>query len=81
MSAHCPFFLESYSYLISRAHDVALSKQHKSISASDVFKALEMIQFGDLVGILQGDLQGKSMLITTGKLISLVDLVFHVSLS
>lgn len=39
------------------AHDVALSKQHKSISASDVLKALEMIEFGDLVDPLQNELQ------------------------
>ncbi|KAF8879600.1 histone-fold-containing protein [Infundibulicybe gibba] len=38
------------------AHDVALSKQHKSISASDVLKALEMIEFGDLVDKLQDEL-------------------------
>ncbi|KAG1841914.1 histone-fold-containing protein [Suillus subalutaceus] len=39
------------------AHDVAMSKQHKSISASDVLKALEMIEFGDLVENLQNELQ------------------------
>ncbi|KAF5376434.1 hypothetical protein D9615_008657 [Tricholomella constricta] len=38
------------------AHDVAVSKQHKSISASDVLKALELIEFGDLVDKLQGEL-------------------------
>ncbi|KAG6918860.1 hypothetical protein DXG01_010923 [Tephrocybe rancida] len=38
------------------AHDVAISKQHKSISASDVLKALEMIEFGDLVDKLQTEL-------------------------
>ncbi|KAL4066313.1 hypothetical protein V8B97DRAFT_1874588 [Scleroderma yunnanense] len=36
---------------------LALSKQHKSISASDVLKALEMIEFGDLVDKLQEELQ------------------------
>ncbi|KAJ7083968.1 histone-fold-containing protein [Mycena belliarum] len=41
---------------LGAAHDVALSKQHKSISASDVLKALEMIQFGDLVDKLQAEL-------------------------
>ena len=40
------------------AHDVALSKQHKSISASDVLKALEMLEFADMVEQLQGELQG-----------------------
>ncbi|KAI6100453.1 histone-fold-containing protein, partial [Pisolithus croceorrhizus] len=42
---------------VCSAHDVALSKQHKSISASDVLKALEMIEFGDLVEKLQEELQ------------------------
>ncbi|KAJ7752107.1 histone-fold-containing protein [Mycena metata] len=41
---------------LGAAHDVALSKQHKSISASDVLKALEMIEFGDLVDKLQAEL-------------------------
>ncbi|KIK99518.1 hypothetical protein PAXRUDRAFT_131929 [Paxillus rubicundulus Ve08.2h10] len=45
------------NYLAATAHDVALSKQHKSISASDVLKALEMIEFGDLVDVLQAELQ------------------------
>ncbi|KAJ7140062.1 histone-fold-containing protein [Mycena crocata] len=44
------------NYLAATAHDVALSKQHKSISASDVLKALEMIEFGDLVDKLQAEL-------------------------
>ncbi|KAG5643983.1 hypothetical protein DXG03_009272 [Asterophora parasitica] len=44
------------NYLAATAHDVAVSKQHKSISASDVLKALEMIEFGDLVDKLQGEL-------------------------
>lgn len=44
------------------AHDVALSKQHKSISASDVLKALEIIEFGDLVDPLQNELQSNSRL-------------------
>ncbi|KAJ3752930.1 hypothetical protein EV360DRAFT_74922 [Lentinula raphanica] len=39
------------------AHDVAQSKQHKSISASDVLKALEMIELGDLVDPLTAELQ------------------------
>ncbi|KAH7925999.1 histone-fold-containing protein [Leucogyrophana mollusca] len=45
------------NYLAATAHDVAQSKQHKSISASDVLKALEMIEFGDLVEMLQSELQ------------------------
>ncbi|KAG6863928.1 hypothetical protein C0991_001921 [Blastosporella zonata] len=44
------------NYLAATAHDVAVSKQHKSISASDVLKALEMIEFGDLVDKLQTEL-------------------------
>ena len=42
-----------------RAHDVAISKQHKSISASDVLKALELIEFGDLGDMLQSELQSR----------------------
>ncbi|EGN92398.1 hypothetical protein SERLA73DRAFT_191156 [Serpula lacrymans var. lacrymans S7.3] len=45
------------NYLAATAHDVAQSKQHKSISASDVLKALEIIEFGDLVDNLQAELQ------------------------
>ncbi|KAF8811350.1 histone-fold-containing protein [Phlegmacium glaucopus] len=45
------------NYLAATAHDVALSKQHKSISASDVLKALEMLEFTDMVEQLQGELQ------------------------
>ncbi|KAG6856492.1 hypothetical protein H0H87_003870 [Tephrocybe sp. NHM501043] len=43
-------------FAAATAHDVAISKQHKSISASDVLKALEMIEFGDLVDKLQAEL-------------------------
>ena len=46
------------SFVVFSAHDVALSKQHKSISASDVLKALEMLEFTDMVEQLQGELQG-----------------------
>ncbi|KAL0948243.1 hypothetical protein HGRIS_010841 [Hohenbuehelia grisea] len=35
------------NYLGATAHDVALSKQHKSISASDVIKALELMDFDE----------------------------------
>jgi len=52
-------FLRRVLTCLVRAHDVALSKQHKSISASDVLKALEMIEFGDLVEMLQNELQSK----------------------
>jgi hypothetical protein len=43
---------------LRRAHEVSTSKQHKSISASDVFKALELIEFADLIPPLQAELQG-----------------------
>ena len=42
----------------SSAHDVAALKQHKSISASDVLKALETAQFGDMIDKLQDELKG-----------------------
>ncbi|KJA15858.1 hypothetical protein HYPSUDRAFT_172203, partial [Hypholoma sublateritium FD-334 SS-4] len=44
------------NYLAATAHDVAQSKQHKSISASDVLKALETIEFSDMVNKLQNEL-------------------------
>lgn len=34
-----------------------MSKQHKSISASDVLKALEIIEFGDINDTLSAELQ------------------------
>ncbi|KAF5387552.1 hypothetical protein D9757_006567 [Collybiopsis confluens] len=45
------------NYLAATAHDVAQSKQHKSISASDVLKALELIDLSDLVEPLTAELQ------------------------
>jgi len=45
------------NYIAATAHDVAASKQHKSVSASDVLKALELTQFGDMVDQLQNELQ------------------------
>ncbi|KIY46519.1 histone-fold-containing protein [Fistulina hepatica ATCC 64428] len=44
------------NYLAATAHDIAVSKQHKSISASDVLRALEQLEFGDLVDQLQEEL-------------------------
>lgn len=44
--------------VVSSAHDVAMSKQHKSISATDVLRALEILELGDLVEGLQTELQG-----------------------
>ena len=41
----------------TRAHEVASSKQHKSISATDVLKALELVEFGDIANNIQGELQ------------------------
>jgi hypothetical protein len=45
--------------MLRSAHEVSTSKQHKSISASDVFKALELIEFADLIQPLQTELQGR----------------------
>ncbi|KAH9920608.1 histone-fold-containing protein [Fomitopsis serialis] len=45
------------NYLAATAHEVAASKQHKSISASDVLKALELVEMGDMVPRLQQELQ------------------------
>jgi DNA polymerase epsilon subunit 3 len=43
---------------------VAQSKQHKSISASDVLKALEMLEFGDLVDPFQAELSSEICILT-----------------
>jgi len=45
------------NYLAATAHHVAVGKQHKSISASDVLRALELIEFSDLVEPFQAELQ------------------------
>ncbi|KZT30120.1 histone-fold-containing protein [Neolentinus lepideus HHB14362 ss-1] len=45
------------NYLAATAHDVAASKQHKSISATDVLRALELLEFADMVPGLQSELQ------------------------
>jgi hypothetical protein len=56
-----PFQRVSLSFLsMCSAHDVALSKQHKSISASDVLRALELLEFGDMVDGFQNELQSES---------------------
>ncbi|KAL1679116.1 histone-fold-containing protein, partial [Schizophyllum commune] len=44
------------NYLAASAHDLALQKAHKSVSASDVLKALEVLEFGDLVEPLNAEL-------------------------
>jgi len=45
------------NYLSATAHDVARSRGHKTIAAADVLKALEIIEFGDLVPGLEEDLE------------------------
>ncbi|TCD61884.1 hypothetical protein EIP91_007788 [Steccherinum ochraceum] len=55
------------NYIAATAHDVAASKQHKSVSASDVLKALELTQFGDMVDKLQDELQAYRDLQKTDK--------------
>ncbi|OBZ72983.1 DNA polymerase epsilon subunit D [Grifola frondosa] len=45
------------NYIAATAHEVASQKQHKSISATDVLKALEMVEFGDIAQNVQGELQ------------------------
>ncbi|KAF8512971.1 hypothetical protein JB92DRAFT_3116708 [Gautieria morchelliformis] len=39
------------------AQDVASSRSRKTIAGQDILKALELIEFGDLVPILQGELE------------------------
>ncbi|KAL9708770.1 hypothetical protein Ac2012v2_007924 [Leucoagaricus gongylophorus] len=45
------------NYLAAIAHDVATSKQHKSISANDILHALDMIEFGHLSPLLNEQYQ------------------------
>jgi hypothetical protein len=45
-------------FMHTSAHDIAAQKQHKSVSASDVLKALEEVEMGDIIPKLQQDLQG-----------------------
>ncbi|RPD58319.1 histone-fold-containing protein [Lentinus tigrinus ALCF2SS1-7] len=44
------------NYLAATAHEVATSKQHKSISATDVLKALELVELADIAKNIQGEL-------------------------
>ncbi|KAI0739550.1 histone-fold-containing protein [Daedaleopsis nitida] len=44
------------NYLAATAHEVASQKQHKSISATDVLKALELIEFTDIAKSIQAEL-------------------------
>ncbi|KAI0696982.1 histone-fold-containing protein [Cerioporus squamosus] len=44
------------NYLAATAHEVATSKQHKSISATDVLKALELVELADIAKNIQEEL-------------------------
>lgn len=55
------------NYVMATAHEVALSKQHKSIAASDVLKALEILQFKDIADIVQPELDVYRELAKTDK--------------
>ncbi|KZV63608.1 histone-fold-containing protein [Peniophora sp. CONT] len=44
------------NYLAAVAQDVAHQKQHKTVSAADVLRALELIDFADVAGPLQEEL-------------------------
>lgn len=53
-------------YLHDRsAHEVAESKQRKTIVAADVIKALEMIEFGDMTETLNNELVSKCRSVLT----------------
>ena len=60
--------------ILFSAYDIAQSKQHKSISASDVLKALETIEFSDMVNKLQAELLSAS---STPNLIVLHSTIEH----
>ncbi|KLO10366.1 histone-fold-containing protein [Schizopora paradoxa] len=55
------------NYLAATAHDIATSRQHKSVSASDVLKALESLQFVDMVDKIQEELKVYRELQKSGK--------------
>jgi len=55
------------NYLAATAHDIATSRQHKSVSASDVLKALENLQFVDMVDKIQEELKAYRELQKGGK--------------
>ena len=56
---YCVFTYQTIFPFSSSAHDVAQSRQHKSISASDVVKALEIMQFRTVSLQAQHELNGK----------------------
>ncbi|TEB22857.1 histone-fold-containing protein [Coprinellus micaceus] len=45
------------NYIGACAHDIAISKQHKTISAADVLKALDLIDFGDVIAALEAEVK------------------------
>ncbi|KZT38406.1 histone-fold-containing protein [Sistotremastrum suecicum HHB10207 ss-3] len=45
------------NYLAATAHDIAMSRSHKTISGADVLKALESLEFGDISKQLQLELE------------------------
>ena len=51
-------FVPSYLTNLYSAHEVANSRQHKSVSASDVLRALEQMEMGDVVPRLTAELDG-----------------------
>lgn len=46
------------------AQDIAAARAHKTISGADVLKALESLQFGELVTMFQGELEGNLIFFT-----------------
>ncbi|KAH8813924.1 histone-fold-containing protein [Flagelloscypha sp. PMI_526] len=55
------------NYLAATAHDVATSKNHKSITAADVLRALELLELGDLVDPFTEELNAYRDLAKTDK--------------
>jgi DNA polymerase epsilon subunit 3 len=48
------------------AHEIASGRSHKTISAADVIKALEILEFGDIAKTLQGELESEALLHSCG---------------
>jgi len=45
------------NYVAATAHDIALYRSHKTISAADVIKALEQLEFGDIAALMPAELE------------------------
>lgn len=57
-------FFESVVLYLCRANDICKESKRQTISAEDVFKALEEIEFPEFVASLRTSLEGKYVHVT-----------------